>query len=104
VEGQQIIAEHVGTRPVQTLVSAIMKSREFDELVDGSTEEFTFRDAMSRGMCSAKDIHDVYALLCHREPESAVMDRHEGITQIDLLVEGVVRSAEFRLMQQQFVP
>jgi len=104
VENEQIILEHLGTRPVQTLVSAIIKSSEFDDLVEKIAKEFTFRDATSRRLCSAQDIRDVYALLCHREPESEIIARHEGSTHIDLLVEGVVRSPEFRALQQQFVP
>jgi hypothetical protein len=101
VEDELIFERHVGTRAVQALVLGIKNSAEFLDLVDLSQSQFTFRDATSRRPSSAMDITNIYALLCHREPDSAALVKHDGKTAIDLLIQGVFRSSEWKSLLVQ---
>jgi len=102
VEARSIFDEHAGKSPVQVLVSSIIKSEEFRDLTYPGSEVFTFRDARSRGYCSGTDIHNLYTLLFHREPERDKVAEYQGKTHLDLVVEGMFRSSEFRSLNEQF--
>jgi len=102
VESERLFERHAGRRSVQVLVSAVRMSLEFLDLTDETAEVFTFKDALSRDLCSVADIQAIYALLFHREPDGDTVEQHASKTPIDLLVEGILRSSEFRSLTERF--
>lgn len=102
VESEDIFERHVDRRHVFSFVLALSRSNEFLALTDRDTKEFTFLDATSRSKCSKSDIRNIYSLLCNREPEAAAIENHDGRTYVDLLTQGVFRSAEFQNLCAQY--
>jgi hypothetical protein len=80
----------------------LLSSAEFLELTDPRAEVFTFKDARSRGVCSASQVCELYALLFHREPEPDKLKDYANKADVDLLVEGILRSSEYRTLSRQF--
>lgn len=102
VDDHEAFAKSMRRQAVRTLVAALLASPEFLKFTDPHAEIFKFKDACSRGFCSASDVYALYGLLFHREPEPDKVDEHENKTHVDLLVEGILRSAEFRSLNRQF--
>jgi hypothetical protein len=101
VESESIFDWHVNKSVVHRFVTSILESKEFEELIERSASQFTFRDSTSRQASSAQDIFYIYALLCHREPDDIALVKHQGRTAIDLLVQGVLRSSEWSRLRDQ---
>jgi hypothetical protein len=102
VDRPEIFAQYVGRESVQSFVSAIIASREFLELTVPGAEVFTFKDACSRGFCCAADIYEMYGLLFHREPEPDKIGEYQNKAYVDLLVQAILRSSEFKSLNRQF--
>lgn len=104
VESEAIYQAYVGACSVLVLVKAILEAAEFRALLDPTAEKFTFRNAVSRRACTRDDIERIFRLLVSRDPEPEILQRHEGCTAVDLLLQGVCRSKEFKKICDDFEP
>lgn len=102
VDDHEVFEKSIRRQPVQLLVADMLASPEFLKLTDLHAEVLTFKDAGSRGFCSAADVHALYGLLFHREPAPDNVDAYENKTCVDLLVQGILRSDEFRSLNRKF--